>query len=115
SVRRAGVAVSVRTQGSARPLSPAIDLAAYRIVQEALTNVLRHAPGASVAVDLRYAEERLEIDVLSDGPEPAHTRPAGSGHGLAGMRERAAAAGGGVSAGPEGGGFAVHAWLPARA
>jgi signal transduction histidine kinase len=97
-------------QGRPRPLPAGIDLAAYRIVQEALTNARRHAPGASVDVELRYADAVLHLEVRDDGPGPAGTA---EGHGLLGMRERAATVGGTVRTGPgEGGGFTVEAELP---
>jgi len=114
-VRRAGIGVTVATTGTACPLAPAVDLAAYRIIQEALTNVVRHAPGAQARVALQYLPERLEIEVVNDGArQPGQPMP-GLGMGLPGVRERAAAAGGAVTAaGPEpGGAFAVRAWVPA--
>jgi signal transduction histidine kinase len=97
-------------QGRAQPLAAGVDLAAYRIVQEALTNARRHAPGAAVDVELRYADEQLQLVVRDDGPGAAG---AAEGHGLLGMRERAATVGGSVSTGPgDAGGFVVEAELP---
>jgi signal transduction histidine kinase len=116
-VRGAGVAVGVETHGSAYPLTPATDLAAYRIVQEALTNIIRHAPEASAQVYLRYGPEVVEIEVIDNGRAPgdngtAATSP-GTGHGLTGLRERAAALGGTLEYGQiENGGFRVSACLP---
>ncbi|WP_143229531.1 sensor histidine kinase [Actinophytocola xanthii] len=90
------------------PLEPGVELAAYRIVQEALTNARRHAPGAAVDVELRYGTE-LRVRVRDNGPGPATA----AGHGLAGMRERATAVGGTLRAGPLTlGGFLVEAVLP---
>jgi signal transduction histidine kinase len=115
-VRDAGLAVSVTVEGESRPLSPGVDLSAYRIVQEALTNTLKHAGRpASVTVDVTYRPEAVDIRVVDSGT-PA-TRPPGSdvrtGHGLIGMRERAALFGGQIEAGPlADGGFGVRATLP---
>ena len=96
-------------------LDPGVELAAYRVVQEALTNSRRHAPGAAVDVELRYAADVLQLRIRDNGPGPPAARPAG-GHGLLGMRERAAAVGGELCTGTAaGGGFLVEAWLPAKA
>ncbi|GGJ57678.1 sensor histidine kinase [Streptomyces brasiliensis] len=95
------------------PLDPGIEVTAYRIVQEALTNARRHAPGAAVDVELRYGSDDLAIRVRDNGPGPVPGHP---GHGLIGMRERAASAGGTLCTGPApGGGFVVEARLPVRA
>ncbi len=102
---------------SGRPvtLDPGVELAAYRIVQEALTNARRHAPGAAVDVELHYTDDALRSRIRDNGPGPAPAAPAG-GHGLPGMRERAAAVGGQLRTGPAaGGGFLVDTWLPANA
>ncbi len=96
-------------------LDPGVELAAYRIVQEALTNARRHAPGAAVDVELRYTGGALAVRVRDNGPGPPPGGP-GGGHGLAGMRERAAAVGGELrTAEAPGGGFLVAATLPAKA
>jgi signal transduction histidine kinase len=96
-------------------LDPGVELAAYRIVQEALTNARRHAPGAAVDVELRYTGGALAVRVRDNGPGPPPGGP-GGGHGLAGMRERAAAVGGELrTAEAPGGGFLVAATLPAEA
>jgi len=114
SFRRAGLEVSVRQEGTARPLPPGVDLTAYRIVQEALTNVNKHAGTGSAQVRLAWNRDRVTITVADDGggtPTPPDDRP--PGYGLIGMRERAAAVGGRLSAGrrPEGG-FLVSTELP---
>jgi signal transduction histidine kinase len=116
--RAAGLPVTVTMTGAQRPLPPEVDQAAYRIVQEALTNVSRHAGDASASVHLRYTPETLSIQVDDDGNGLASTssRPPGRGLGLAGMRERVSELGGLLQAGPQdGGGFQVRAELPARA
>ncbi len=96
-------------------LRPGVELAAYRIVQEALTNARRHAPGAAVDVELRYAPDALWLRIRDNGPGPPPA-PATGGHGLLGMRERAAAVGGELRTGAAaGGGFLVEAVLPATA
>jgi len=121
AVTAAGAPVTVEIEGEQRPLPPAVDQAAYRILQESLTNVLRHAgPAARATVSLRYEPAALAIRVTDDGGRDGQTAgslPAGGGHGLTGMAERAAAVGGQVTAGPraEGGGFEVVARLPAAA
>jgi signal transduction histidine kinase len=106
----------VIVSGRARSLPPAVDRAAYRIVQEALTNALRHAGPASATVTVSYEPARLVVEVLDDGrgpaPRPAETEP-GGGHGIGGMRERALALGGALDVGPgPHGGFRVRAALP---
>lgn len=93
---------------------PGVELAAYRIVQEALTNARRHAPGAAVDVELHYTDDALQLRIRDNGPGPSMAAPAG-GHGLLGMRERATAVGGTLYTGPApGGGFLVAATLPAK-
>jgi signal transduction histidine kinase len=99
-------------------LDPGVELAAYRIAQEALTNARRHAPGAAVDVELHYTDDALRIRIRDNGPGPpvaSSPDSHGHGHGLAGMRERAAAVGGELRAGPTAvGGFLVEATLPAK-
>jgi signal transduction histidine kinase len=114
SVRQAGLDVEVRTEGDARPLSGVVSLAAYRVVQEALTNVLRHAAARRAEVALAYGDDALVVTVSDDGRGPGDgAAAAAGGHGLAGMRERVAVLGGRLDAGPRaGGGFAVRARLP---
>ncbi|MFI6209055.1 sensor histidine kinase [Streptomyces sp. NPDC051041] len=125
SFRRAGLEVSVHQEGTARPLPPGVDLTAYRIVQEALTNVTKHAGPGDARVRLDWSRDRVTITIADDGKgsrtaPSASTGPVASpvpdrppGHGLIGMRERAAAVGGRLFAGgrPEGG-FLVSAELP---
>ena len=115
SVRRAGLQVAMEMDGDGGRLPSAIDLAAYRVVQEALTNVVRHAPGAAATVAVHRKPDLLLVEVRDDGrsePQAAGGRQ-GAGRGLAGMRERVQAAGGVLEAGPRpGGGFTVRARLP---
>ncbi|MFI7692571.1 sensor histidine kinase [Nonomuraea sp. NPDC049655] len=111
-VQRSGMEVSLRRVGS-RPLPPQVERAAYRIVQESLTNAARHAPGSRVSVRLEYGAEELVIVVADTGAtKPAVLSEEGSGNGIPGMRERASALGGTLVAGPSGGGFQVEARLP---
>jgi signal transduction histidine kinase len=108
----AGLPVSKRVEGVPRPLPAEVDLAAFRIVQEALTNVTRHAGGAGATVKVGYEENALTVQVDDDGRGKAATIT-GGGRGIRGMSERAAALGGVVKAGPrDGGGFSVVARLP---
>ena len=100
-------------EGAAAPLSPALDLCAYRIVQEALTNAIKHAGPASAEVRVRWEHNALELEVIDDGRGPLPENGFAGGHGIAGMRERAALHGGSIQAGA--GlvrGFAVRARLP---
>jgi signal transduction histidine kinase len=114
--------VRLIVSGSPATLDPGVELAAYRIIQEALTNARRHAPGAAVDVELHYTAETLRLRVRDNGPGVASATVAGAapmsrsaGHGLLGMRERATAVGGVLTAGPASvGGFLVEATLPAK-
>jgi signal transduction histidine kinase len=111
AARASGTHARLTITGPVVPLPTGVDLCAYRIVQEALTNARQHAPGAAVDVDLHYSSDVLHLRVRDDGPGPVG--PADSGHGLLGMRERAAMVGGTLHAGPgDGGGFVVDAELP---
>ena len=113
-VRSAGLDATLEVSGEPEELAPGLDMSAYRIVQEALTNALRHAPGAQVGVTVTYGRE-LVLEIRDDGARTinGHAPPKGSGHGLVGMRERAALFGGELEAGPvAGGGFLVRARLP---
>jgi signal transduction histidine kinase len=107
-----GTGVRFIMSGPVRTLDPGVELAAYRIVQEALTNCRRHAPGAAADVELRYSDGELMVRVRDNGPGPAGS--SAGGHGLIGMRERAQAVGGVLRAEPvPGSGFVVEATLPA--
>jgi signal transduction histidine kinase len=116
SVRAAGVPVELELDEGLRPLPPALELAAYRIVQEALTNVLKHAAPARAGVRVRLDGDALAIEVTDDGADRGTVATIGGGHGLPGMRERVALFGGKLEAGrsPHGG-FAVRARLPTGA
>jgi len=112
-----GLQVRTRVEGTPRPLPAGTDLAAYRIVQESLTNVTRHAGPASATVLIAYGDTDLTVQVDDDGRGPAATGNTGSakgnGNGIRGMRERVAALGGELATGPRpGGGFRVQARLP---
>jgi signal transduction histidine kinase len=112
-LRSAGLAVSVQREGRVRELSSGVDLSAYRIVQEALTNTLRHARATRADVTVRYLSDMLELDVLDDGRGGAPATQDGGRHGIVGMRERAAMLGGTLDAGSiPSGGYRVHARLP---
>jgi signal transduction histidine kinase len=112
--RQAGLPVELAVEGDRSALSAGVDLAAYRIVEEALTNALKHSGGASTRVSVRRLDRAVELEVTDDGPGPsAGSGTNGGGHGLVGMRERAALYGGTLEAGGrDGGGFAVRARLP---
>jgi len=111
-VRDSGLPVELHVSGQSTEVPPGVDLSAYRIIQEALTNVLKHAgPDAHAEVHVAYGDERLEASVLDDGRVGVNGD--GRGHGLIGIRERVAVVGGEVDAGPRSeGGFRVHARLP---
>jgi signal transduction histidine kinase len=128
SARSGGVSVTVTCSGNPVTLPEGVDLSAYRIVQEALSNAMRHVPGSHVRLHVAYRPDRLELEVLNDTVPPAsNTVPvlvtsgaraagglaAGGGHGLVGMRERATMLGGSLEAAPTAdGGFRVAAVLP---
>ncbi|MGW0964699.1 sensor histidine kinase [Streptomyces sp. NPDC002516] len=115
SFERAGLAVTHDLRGTAEPLEPAVDLAAFRIVQESLTNVRKHAGADRARLLVHYDRERLTITVEDDGCDGLRPPHPGAGHGLIGMRERAATIGGTLHAGPRPeGGFTVTAELPLR-
>lgn len=112
ATRDAGIAVDLRTAGEPRPLPPDVDLSAYRIVQEAVTNVVRHAGTDRCRVTIGYGDGELAVEIEDDG----HGGVVGAGYGLAGMRERVALLRGEFAAGPRpGGGFRVAARFPAPA
>jgi signal transduction histidine kinase len=115
--RAGGITVEVTSEGQVVPLSAAVDLAAYRLIQEALTNVMKHADGSTARISVQYAPEALTIEVVNDAAAPGLREPArsqgGSGLGIAGMRERVTLLGGSFAAGPRPeGGFRVAAVLP---
>jgi signal transduction histidine kinase len=123
NVRASGTPVDLRMSGTGQRLSPALELSIYRVVQEALTNVVKHAPGACASVDLTVSAKDVRIEVADDGGPPAGSpaspgqdgRPAvrGTGHGIVGMRERIGAFGGWLVAEPRAGdGFRVLAEVP---
>ena len=110
-----GVATELVIEGRQRPLAPGIELAVYRVVQEALTNVLKHAgPATSGTVRLTYGSDELTVEITDDGRGATTALSAGgAGHGLIGMRERVEIYGGTFSAAPRaGGGYGVQAALP---
>jgi signal transduction histidine kinase len=110
-VREAGLPVTLNVEGEAAPLPAGVNLSAYRIVQEALTNALKHAGPASARVTVRYTDDELELDIVDDGAGALNGD--GGGHGLIGMRERVTMFGGDLDAGARReGGYAVRARLP---
>jgi signal transduction histidine kinase len=109
TARSAGLAVNVETDGSAVPLPPAVNLTAYRIIQEALTNTVRHAAASTVTIHLGYSPQKLEVRVQDNGQGPVEGE---EGFGLIGMRERTAAIGGELCTGAGAQGFEVRATLP---
>jgi signal transduction histidine kinase len=112
----AELTVEVSVEGERRTLPATVDVSAYRIVQEALTNTLKHAAASRADVHLRYWPDELEVEIVDDGRPSGGPAPASGGLGLIGMRERAALHGGQLSAGPAaGGGFAVRVKLPTPA
>jgi signal transduction histidine kinase len=111
-VEKAGLPVTLRVEGSQTELPAGIDLSAYRIVQEGLTNALKHGKDAHAEVVVRYADGGVEVEVADDGLDEKGSGPE-DGHGLVGMRERVALYGGTLVAGPrDGGGFVLRARLP---
>jgi signal transduction histidine kinase len=115
-VRKAGLAVKLQINGTRPPLPAGVDLSAYRIVQEALTNVVKHAGPAHAQVVVGYRDHDVTVEVTDDGRgavTSASDGRAGTGHGLIGMRERVQVFGGDLQTGPRpGGGFRVAARLP---
>lgn len=113
TVSSAGLPVQLRITGSRRELPPGLDLTAYRIIQEALTNTLKHAPGASADVHVDFSNGELAVEVLDTGGQTEPINAPQGGHGLTGMRERVAVYRGHLEAGPRSeGGFMVRARLP---
>ncbi|WP_093894250.1 sensor histidine kinase [Streptomyces sp. Ncost-T10-10d] len=115
NARGAGLSVTAETAGEPHPLSPGVELSAFRIVQEALSNAMRYAPGAKVRVEIGHHPSAVTIRVTNTPPERAAPPSAGAGHGLLGMRERTAMLGGELATGatPDGG-YEVTATLPAQ-
>lgn len=114
-IRAAGVPVDLRVEGTARQLPTGLELAGYRVVQEALTNVLKHSPGATARVLVTYNEQSLELLVQDNGRSADVAAAQRSGLGLTGIRERVALYGGHVESGPTDTGFRVRATLPVAA
>ena len=115
-LRDAGLPVDLRVEGEPRSLDSGVDLSAYRIVQEALTNTLKHAGPAEAHVVVRYGRDDLELEIADDGRGGAADTRNGDGHGLVGMKERVSLFGGELRTGPRpGGGYLVRARLPAPA
>jgi signal transduction histidine kinase len=111
--RAAGLPVTLAVSGERRPLSPGAELAVYRVVQEALTNAIKHAGGATTSVRLDWTDDELAVHVADRGDGGPSPQLAGAGHGLIGMRERLRVYGGEVASGPgAGGGWEVAARLP---
>jgi signal transduction histidine kinase len=112
--RAAGLPVELHQDGERRPLPAGLDLAAYRVVQEGLTNAIKHSGGAPTEVHVRWGERDLELEIADRGPGPSREQvEAGGGHGLIGMRERVKLYGGELDAGRRrGGGFRIRAKLP---
>jgi signal transduction histidine kinase len=112
-IRRAGLPVELHVEGTPAALPPAIDLSAYRIIQEGLTNTLKHAGASRADVLIRYGADGLEIEVRDDGHASAGAGTNGQGHGLVGVRERVKIYGGEMSASTAaGGGFTLRTRLP---
>jgi signal transduction histidine kinase len=117
TVRTAGIDLDLRMDGTDRELSPSLELSIYRVVQEALTNIVKHAPGARAVAELTVSDTRIRLDIRNDGgPDQAEPRTGmDTGHGITGMRERTGAFGGWLVAGPlAGGGFEVTAEIPVK-
>jgi len=112
--RAAGLPVELVVDGQPRPLPPGIDVSAFRIVQEALANTLRHAGDCSARVEVGFGETELRVAIVDDGrASPGRSdAESGTGHGIIGMRERVAMIGGHIQIGPQADGFAVRATLP---
>jgi signal transduction histidine kinase len=114
--REAGLPVEVAVRGEVRRLPAGLELAGYRVAQEAITNAIKHAGPASARIEVEYAAERLCIGVTDTGRGPVEGRELDAGHGLVGMRERVSLYGGTLTTGPAGTrGFAVHAQIPVGA
>jgi signal transduction histidine kinase len=112
-LERAGLPVTYAVEGDRVALPAGVDLCAYRVIQEALTNVLKHAGPARAEVLVRYGPEALDVEVRDDGRGTSQVNGDGTGHGLVGMRERVSLYGGELRTGPgAAGGFEIHARIP---
>jgi signal transduction histidine kinase len=112
-MRDTGVPIELTVTGPQVPVPSGIALTVYRLVQEALTNIVKHAAGASVRVSVAYGADHLEVEVADTGGRPGASAGTGTGRGLIGLRERLAVYGGILHAGPRlTGGYRVHAWIP---
>lgn len=111
-MREANLDVTLTVEGEPPEVSPSVGLAAYRVMQEALTNVLRHAPRAKVKALVSYDPDEIELQIVDDGEGVDEEKTPSVGHGIVGMRERVAAVGGRVDVGPDNGGWKVHAFIP---
>ncbi|MQY04740.1 sensor histidine kinase [Actinomadura macrotermitis] len=111
-LRAGGLAVRLTVRGDLGAVDPAVGLAVFRVVQEALSNTARHAPGAAATVTVEVGDAAAEVTVADQGAAPARGRPPGGGLGLVGMRERVTALGGTLRAGPDGAGWTVRATIP---
>jgi signal transduction histidine kinase len=115
-VRDTGTPVELTVAGRPRPLLPGVELTAYRVVQEALTNTVKHAAGASATALVEYGTDQLRVEVTDTGGTPGTSAASGDGHGLIGLRERVAVYGGTLQAGRRvSGGYRVTALLPLEA
>jgi len=115
-VRDIGVPVELSTIGQPRPLPSGVELTAYRVVQEALTNTVKHAAGAAATVSVEYGTDELRVEVTDTGGTPTAAAASGNGHGLVGLRERLAVYGGTLQTGPRlSGGYRVTALIPLEA
>jgi signal transduction histidine kinase len=111
--RAAGLPVRLEITGQQRPLPGGVELSVYRIVQEALTNVLKHSHPTRVCVTLSFRDSRLDVEIVDDATRRTDQNHETPGHGIVGMRERVALLGGELETGPRaGGGYRVAAWLP---
>ncbi|MFE5540980.1 sensor histidine kinase [Streptomyces sp. NPDC056519] len=116
TVRATGTTITTETTGTPRPLPPGVELSAYRIIQEAFSNAMRHAPSAAIHVRMDYATDGLTVEVTNTAPTRSIRPVPGAGHGLLGMRERTAILGGRLTTHPtQDGGYTLNAVLPAAA
>jgi signal transduction histidine kinase len=115
-VRDTGIPAELTVTGQPRPLSPGVELTAYRVVQEALTNTVKHAAGANAAVLIEYGADQLRVEISDTGGTPGASAATGNGHGLIGLRERLAVYGGTLHTRRRlSGGYRVTAQIPLEA